>query len=446
MDIEMRETWRLVLTGTHVHIRRKVVAGSRCLGARCEVHMRSKNFSITSLVSYNAGIRDEASVEVGCPSFKQIRQVRHRVLGNTTSVYENRNGSLILRDLGASLLKRQKEGETDRKMSEGATCALFPNLARNIGRLSPALAHHIDSIIIHFLPKNYRTSVPATYFTYSKWYALGAIVNSASLVLSTQSMLYAVGLGAGAIPVAAALNWVLKDGLGQLGGILFTSYVNNRFDADPKRWRMVAAIILDLSSFLEAATPLFPTLFLPFAALGNAGKNVSWLAASATRAGIHMSFAKRSNLADLTGKAGSQGVLCSLLGTTLGITISPFLGSSPAAIIPALVCFSAVHLLCMHQALRSVALSALNAQALDMVAMRYIQSEGREVLSREEVGSKEVVVGAWGRHLLFGYRSPMAPELLLGPDIVRMAGVSTLCSDVNVRPVSVSVSTRIRDG
>ena len=32
-------------------------------------------------------------------------------------------------------------------------------------------------------------------------------------------------MGAGAIPMAAALNWVLKDGLGQLGGMAFTAFV-----------------------------------------------------------------------------------------------------------------------------------------------------------------------------------------------------------------------------
>ena len=39
--------------------------------------------------------------------------------------------------------------------------------------------------------------------------------------MATQSLLYAVGLGQGAIPMAAALNWVIRDGLGQLGGVLF---------------------------------------------------------------------------------------------------------------------------------------------------------------------------------------------------------------------------------
>ena len=43
-----------------------------------------------------------------------------------------------------------------------------------------------------------------------------------------QSLLYAIGCGAGSIPIAATLNWILKDGIGQLGGIAFASWVSNR--------------------------------------------------------------------------------------------------------------------------------------------------------------------------------------------------------------------------
>jgi hypothetical protein len=51
-----------------------------------------------------------------------------------------------------------------------------------------------------------------------------------------QSLLCAIGIGASeALPLAATLNWVIKDGLGQLGGVIFASVVSNRFDADPKR-------------------------------------------------------------------------------------------------------------------------------------------------------------------------------------------------------------------
>ena len=30
-----------------------------------------------------------------------------------------------------------------------------------------------------------------------------------------------------ALPIAATLNWVIKDGLGQLGGVIFASVVSN---------------------------------------------------------------------------------------------------------------------------------------------------------------------------------------------------------------------------
>lgn len=37
--------------------------------------------------------------------------------------------------------------------------------------------------------------------------------------------------------LSAALNWVLKDGLGQFGVILLSGKVGQNFDADVKRWR-----------------------------------------------------------------------------------------------------------------------------------------------------------------------------------------------------------------
>lgn len=39
---------------------------------------------------------------------------------------------------------------------------------------------------------------------------------------------------------AAAYTWVLKDGLGQLGGILFASRYGKNFDEDIKKWRFMA--------------------------------------------------------------------------------------------------------------------------------------------------------------------------------------------------------------
>lgn len=61
--------------------------------------------------------------------------------------------------------------------------------------------------------------------SYVKLQMTASLASSATGVLSTQALLYAMGLGAGAIPLAAALNWVIKDGVGQIGGIVFARCV-----------------------------------------------------------------------------------------------------------------------------------------------------------------------------------------------------------------------------
>jgi len=104
------------------------------------------------------------------------------------------------------------------------------------------------------------------------------------MVLSRQALLIEVGVGTqSAAPMAAALNWVMKDGVGQLGGVIFASqlgkggvcfdywrvkfetlsassfgdvrpqekrrgnYQRGTADTNRKRWRMVAALALDLA-------------------------------------------------------------------------------------------------------------------------------------------------------------------------------------------------------
>lgn len=49
-------------------------------------------------------------------------------------------------------------------------------------------------------------------------YAIYAVVSYYPLLYR-----FAAGMGAAAAPMAAALNWVLKDGIGQFGGVAFTA-------------------------------------------------------------------------------------------------------------------------------------------------------------------------------------------------------------------------------
>jgi hypothetical protein len=232
----------------------------------------------------------------------------------------------------------------------------------SFARMQQSVEKSLDFLADLFLPRNYATSVTKDYWPYIQWHFIGATASSAAGVLSMQSLLYAIGLGAGSIPTAAAVNWVLKDGLGQFGGVLFASVVNNRYDADPKRWRTVSAVSLDLAILVEVLTPMFPKYFLPMASLANMAKNISWLSASATRAGFHNSFAKKENLADITAKAGSQSIASSIVGTGLGIVVSQVIGNATLNVLAAFSVFSSIHLFSVYRSLSSVSLRTLNLQ------------------------------------------------------------------------------------
>ena len=107
--------------------------------------------------------------------------------------------------------------------------------------LSAGASRIARSAASQFLPKGFPSSVGPDYLRYSAWTATHMAIGSAAGVLSTQSLLLAVGVGqATAAPLAASLNWVLKDGLGQLAAVGAAAAISDRFDADPKRWRVFA--------------------------------------------------------------------------------------------------------------------------------------------------------------------------------------------------------------
>ena len=39
--------------------------------------------------------------------------------------------------------------------------------------------------------------------------------------------------------------------------------MNNQYDSDPKRWRMMSSVAMEVSNGVEMITPLVPGFFLP---------------------------------------------------------------------------------------------------------------------------------------------------------------------------------------
>ena len=250
------------------------------------------------------------------------------------------------------------------------------NKLPSMDELSLQVQRHV---VRHFLPAGYPTSVAPGYSRYVAYCVAANTFGAASMVLSTQTLLLAVGVGStSAAPMAAAINWVLKDGIGQFGGILFASRLgsaaNSSIDADPKRWRVASSISMDCATWLEILSPLFPQYFLPIASVANVGKNIGFLTASASRAAIHQALALKSNLGDVTAKAGSQSILASLAGTTLGISVSPFLHGDVTNVACGFALLSVLHQYCTYNAVRSVHLRNLNRHRLNLVLETFVES------------------------------------------------------------------------
>lgn len=325
----------------------------------------------------------------------------------------------------ASFVAHQGCGEAERRVlvsNDGLTRPVVPGPAQEAAGASPPSGDWWASllerkVLRHVLPQGYPASVAPSYSQYAAWSAVGSTASAAAGVLSMQALLHAVGAGAGAVPMAAALQWVVKDGLGQLGGVLFVSFVNTRFDSDAKRWRFVSATALEAATLLEVLTPAMPGLFLPLAALANVGKNISFLSASATRAGIHQALATSGNLADVTARAGSQSIAASLAGTSLGIALSPLVGSATPSVMVAWACLASVHLLSLHRALARLSLPGLNPFRAENVARAFWRHGAAAVPSVDEVRDAERLLGRWGVNLLRG--QPLASGVLLrvNPDV-----------------------------
>ena len=273
---------------------------------------------------------------------------------------------------------------------------IFDSSSQKLQRVSQpkTLKQYINDIVWHFLPRSYPSSVVDGYDNFAIGQFVSTVMGTTCGVLSMQSMLFAIGVGSGSMPLAATLNWIIKDGLGQFGGIIFASFVNNQFDANPKRWRMISGLSMDASSLLELLTPMAPAYFLPIAAVANVGKNISFLSASASRAAIHKSLCNHENLADITAKTGSQCIVGSLLGTSLGLSIAAYLGQDYSSIVTAFMACSGIGLGATYFSMKHVTLTTLSLDRLDVLLHHHLANPSAPVLSPVEIRQQEKYLGS----------------------------------------------------
>ncbi|EOD22736.1 hypothetical protein EMIHUDRAFT_195068 [Emiliania huxleyi CCMP1516] len=230
-----------------------------------------------------------------------------------------------------------------KRLSRRVTARAASHIAANHGGGGVALWQRAQSALeAVLLPCDFPHSVGPGYLRYVQWTSIGLVTGKVESILATQAALFAVGVGAGAVPMAAAIQWVLKDGVGHAAAIGYATVVNTRFDADARRYRFHATAGHTAADLVACTMPLAPKTvalvglevpsFLLLGSLSSAISSVAGVAQAVARARIMASFARQgnpadgtphlfleSNLADCTRAGQSQAKLMSLVGTAAGI-------------------------------------------------------------------------------------------------------------------------------
>ncbi|XP_068487532.1 protein root UVB sensitive 4 isoform X1 [Phaseolus vulgaris] len=241
-----------------------------------------------------------------------------------------------------------------------------------------------------FIPRG----VTGNYVEYVKWKLLHRVFSSALQVLATQAMFTAMGVGfSSSLPSAAALNWVLKDGIGRLSRCIYTASLASAFDTNLKRVRFTTSVLFVASIGLELLTPTFPQCFLLLATIANISKQISLACYLATRSAVHQSFAIGDNLGEISAKAQIQTVCFDILGLMLAAIVNMCIESHrrQQAGLHYLIYpfFAAMDLFGIYQGLKHVHLQTLTKDRLEIILSTWI--ECGYVPSPAEVSDKEGV-------------------------------------------------------
>ncbi|KAL3515788.1 hypothetical protein ACH5RR_022690 [Cinchona calisaya] len=252
------------------------------------------------------------------------------------------------------------------------------------------LAAFIRSYVV---PEGFPDSVTSSYEPYMTWRALKHFFGGAMGVFTTQTLLSSVGVSKNrAAPGAVAINWILKDGAGRVGKMLFARQ-GKKFDYDLKQLRFAGDLLMELGAGVELATAALPHLFLPMACAANVVKNVAAVTSTSTRTPIYKAFAKGENIGDVTAKGECVGNIADLLGTGLSIVIA----KRNPSLVTTFALFSFGYLTSSYQEVKSVVLHTLNRGRFTVAVESFLRT-GRVPTLQEGNGMENLFSFPWSKH------------------------------------------------
>lgn len=159
------------------------------------------------------------------------------------------------------------------------------------------------------------------YMNYIGWSFASNLIVSAESAISAHSMLQAIDT-TGDSDIIRTVNYVGKDIIGQLGGLLYMSNIGTKIDDNPRRFIMYSNIFQQAAFIFVCSTPVFPSWFLPIAGLSNVLFNLSFTGFGAVNAKCITKLAINDNIGELYAKISIINTIGSSAGLILGLGIN----------------------------------------------------------------------------------------------------------------------------
>ncbi|GAB5586045.1 hypothetical protein Unana1_00945 [Umbelopsis nana] len=224
-------------------------------------------------------------------------------------------------------------------------------------------------------------------------------------------MLASLGLGeAEAAGGAVAIQWVLKDGIGEIGKLFFIKRFASSFDSHPKTWKFVCEGFSSVGSALQLCTSIAsPKLFLPLAALGNMFELIHYSIWAASHMTFTRNFALSGNVGDIVAKDDAQMSTAHLLGMISGVGLIS-VSHDPAFLFSAFAVLSPLNIYFTYKLLNTAQFEILNQAKLTLLSRSYIDTG--KVVDVDDLKDREFLFGEWIK--TYKHNSPVRANIKLG--------------------------------
>ncbi|KAI0649411.1 DUF647-domain-containing protein [Trametes meyenii] len=226
-----------------------------------------------------------------------------------------------------------------------------------------------------FLPTNFPHSVHRSYIPFHLLQFFETTLATVTSVLCNQALLTSVGVSAeGSIFGAVAVQWIIKDGAGEVAKLFFIRRFSPYFDSHPKTLTLFGEVIGCLGSGLQIATLLIapsPGNFLICAAGGNIFKLVGNAIWFTTHIKFIRYFSEQGNTGDVAAKDESQASIAQLVGYASGISLLTF-SHTPAYLYSIFFLAVPLHLTMTAYMMRVATFELLTLPRISGLAQEYV--------------------------------------------------------------------------